>query len=135
VTVPLGLDEYFAIAAEQLGVDSATVLLVSRVDLAESAINAPHAEFGGVEFYPQMATKVAVLISRLARNHPLPDANKRSALVAGVMFARANGYDWSPPPEDKDDGDATVAVMLAVAEGSITQDELAVWVAQRLVSP
>lgn len=32
------LDDYFAIAAEQLGLDTLTVLRLSRVDLADSAV-------------------------------------------------------------------------------------------------
>ena len=45
-------------------------------------LNAPAASFRGVEFYPEPETKVAVRGWQLARNHPLPDGNKRPALLA-----------------------------------------------------
>lgn len=63
MTQYVGLDDYFASAAEQLGLDSLTVLRLSRVDLAESAMNAPRAESTGVKFYPTLPAKVAVLLS------------------------------------------------------------------------
>jgi hypothetical protein len=44
----------------------------ARVDMAESALHAPAAEFGGMEFYADLASKAAVLASRIIRNHPLP---------------------------------------------------------------
>lgn len=129
------LDEYFAVAAEQLGLDTLTVLRLSRVDLAESAINSPRAEFASVEFYPTLPAKVAVLLSRLVRNHPLPDGNKRAALLTAILFAHRNGFRWQPPTADKDtDGQETFAVMLAIAQGSVAEDDLADWVSDRLVS-
>jgi hypothetical protein len=54
----------------------------ARMDLADSALHAPAAEFGGVEFYPDLARKTAVLAARLIRNHPLPDGNKLWATCA-----------------------------------------------------
>ncbi len=47
----------------------------SRVDLADSALHAPAAGFGGDEFYPDLFDKAAVLCGRLAWHHPLPDGN------------------------------------------------------------
>ena len=47
MTQYIGLDEYFAIAAEQLSLDTVTLLRLSRVNLADSAVNAPRAEFAG----------------------------------------------------------------------------------------
>jgi hypothetical protein len=46
-----------------------------RLDLAESALHAPQAAWGGVEFYPSFPMKAAVLLGRLTKNHALPDGN------------------------------------------------------------
>src|SRR5438093_10892027 len=46
----------------------------------------PQASFGGEEFYAGIATKAAVLCSRLVRNHPLPDGNKRAGYLAMREF-------------------------------------------------
>ncbi|MGI8575184.1 MAG: Fic family protein [Egibacteraceae bacterium] len=63
----------------------------SRIDLADSALAAPAAGFGDAEFYPDLYDKSAVLLCRLAWNHPLPDGNKRAAWAALVMFIDLNG--------------------------------------------
>jgi death-on-curing protein len=75
----LTLAEFFLLAEQVVGIDAKTLIAVSRIELADSALHAPSAEFGGQEFYPDMYDKAAVLVSRLARNHPLPDGNKRAA--------------------------------------------------------
>lgn len=46
------LVDYVAIAAEITGLDVATVMRVAKLDLADSALHAPSAGFGEVEFYP-----------------------------------------------------------------------------------
>ena len=39
-----------------------------------------------------LATQVAVLIEAIAQAHAFVDANKRTAVAAGVIFAQLNGY-------------------------------------------
>lgn len=80
------LADYLAIAAEITGLDTNTLIRVTKVDLAESALHAPAAGFGETEFYPDFVDKAAVLVVRLAKNHPLPDGNKRAAWVALRLF-------------------------------------------------
>ena len=58
--------------------------MTAYLELADSALAAPQAGFGGVEAYPDFATKAAVLCWHLVKNHPLPDGNKRCAFLAGV---------------------------------------------------
>ena len=64
------LVDYLAIAAEVTGLDAATVMKVTNLDLADSALHAPAAGFGDTDLYPDFVDKAAVLIVRLARNHP-----------------------------------------------------------------
>ena len=40
--------------------------------------------------------KAAVLCSRLLRNHPLPDGNKRVAYLCMIELIRRNGREWRP---------------------------------------
>jgi death on curing protein len=51
----------------------------ANLGLVDSALHAPSAGTGDTDFYPDLSTKAAVLCSRLVRNHPLPDGNKRVA--------------------------------------------------------
>lgn len=75
----LNLAEYFVLAELVTGVPAETLTKASRVDLADSALLAPQAGFEDEDFYPDLVDKAAVLCWRLARNHPLPDGNKRAA--------------------------------------------------------
>jgi death on curing protein len=79
LTAYLDLADYLLIAEEVLGVPAETIAGWPGIGLAESALNAPAMGFAGVEFYPDVIDKAAVLCVRLARNHPLPDGNKRVA--------------------------------------------------------
>jgi death on curing protein len=92
------------------------------IALADSALHAPAAGFGGVELYPDVIDKAAVLCARLARNHPLPDGNKRVAYLVLLEFLARNRIDWAPPAVDE-----TVATIERVAAGTLAERELADW--------
>jgi death on curing protein len=92
------LVDYLAIAAELTGLDTPTLQRVTRIELAESALHAPAAGFGETEFYPDFIDKAAVLQVRLAKNHPLPDGNKRAEWVSMRLFVEINGWTWLTAP-------------------------------------
>ncbi len=125
----LDLAEYFVLAELVTGVPAETLTKASRVELADSALHAPQAGFGDEDFYPDLFDKAAVLCWRLARNHPLPDGNKRAAWISMTMFIELNGGQWEPATPDIDDAEA---IMLAVAAGSITEADLAHWLSERV---
>lgn len=121
------LADYVGIAAEVTGLEEAVIVKIANLDLADSALHAPGAEFGGEEFYPDFVDKAAVLVVRLARNHPLPDGNKRVAWVVLRYFLMLNGWEWTPPPVDE----AETAV-LAIAAGEWDEARTAVWLHPRM---
>ena len=126
----LSLAEYLWLAEQVTGTPAETLWASGRPELAESSLHAPTAGFGDDDFYPDTFDKAAVLCWRLARNHPLPDGNKRAAWAALVMFIDLNSGRWSPDPPDVDDAEQT---MLAVAAGEIDEQELAEWLRERVV--
>jgi len=63
-----------------------------------------------------------VLCVRLARNHPLPDGDKRVAYLAMLDFLARNGVEWTPSSVDE-----TVATIEGVAAGRISERALADW--------
>lgn len=75
-----------------------------------------------------------MLLSRLISNHPLPDGNKRSAMACTQLFVAMNGLQWNPHAADAADADESFKVLLAIASGSLTEEELVSWVRQRLGS-
>jgi death on curing protein len=119
----LDLPSYLAIAQAVTGLDLPTIMKVANHDLADSALHAPAAGFGEEDFYPDFIDKAAVLLVRLARNHPLPDGNKRAAWVSLRVFIDVNGWRWDPVPTIAD----AEAAVLAVAAGDWDEMRAAVW--------
>lgn len=94
----LDLADFLLIAEAVTGLDVKTLTKVSRLPLADSALHAPSAGFGDDDMYPDFVDKAAVLLVRLAMNHPLPDGNKRAAWVSMRMFVAINGWSWAATP-------------------------------------
>ena len=119
----LDLDDYLSIAVEVTGQSIETIVHATKIDLADSALNAPAASFSGEEFYPDFVNKAAVLIVRLAKNHPLPDGNKRAAWVSLRAFLAFNGWKLDPYPSV----DEAEAAVLAIAAGEWDERATANW--------
>jgi death on curing protein len=124
----LDLADYLLIAEAVLDVPAEAIARWPGIGLAESALHAPAAAFEGVELYPDVIDKAAVLCVRLARNHPLPDGNKRVAYLALVEFLARNNVEWSPPSVDE-----TIATIERVAAGEMPEPELAEWLEEDVV--
>ena len=128
----LSLGEYFWLAEQVTGVDADVLTKASRTDLADSALHAPQAGFGDEEFYPDFHDKAAVLVCRLAWNHPLPDGNKRAAWASLALFVDLNGGVWSPDPPNVDEAEEA---MLAIAAGEVDEAWTAQWLRERVEFP
>jgi death-on-curing protein len=122
----LTLVEALTIAEAVTGIDAAILSRAARLELLDSALHAPQAGFGDVEFYSEFVDKAAVLVVRIARNHPLPDGNKRLAWQALTMFCALNGHQLKVPLDE------AVSTMLAVAAGEIDQAAVADWLTDQL---
>ncbi len=64
----------------------------------------------------------------LIRNHPYRDGNKRIGFLAMVTFLGINGLDLTTTDAE------VVAEILAVADGSVSEDALADWIRRHTVS-
>lgn len=109
------------------GIDAHTLASVSRIEILDSALHAPQAGIGDQDFYPDFHVKAAVLCSRIALNHPLPDGNKRLAWTCLVLFCDLNGYDLNPQTAD------AVQTIVKVAAGELSEMELADWINARAI--
>jgi death-on-curing protein len=123
VTRYLSLAEFWYLAEHVTGINAATLIRASRVELADSALHAPQAGFGDTDFYP------AVLACRIAWNHPLPDGNKRAAWACLVLFIDLNDGAWNDEQPNTDDA---VEAMLAVAGREVDETWLANWLLERV---
>ena len=128
MTSYLDLADYLLVAERVLGLPARFIAHFERIGLAESALAAPRAGFGGVEAYPDLETKAAVLCWHLVMNHPLPDGNKRCAFLATIEFVERNGRSWLPAPGDPDETDR---VIRGVASGTLDETAFRGWIAKR----
>ncbi len=60
----------------------------------------------------------------VAKNHAFVDGNKRAAFLCMGLFLAINGYRLTAPQVN------SIETMLAVAAGTMTEDALALWIAQ-----
>jgi death on curing protein len=120
----IGLADFLVLAEAVTGLDAAALALADHVVArAESALAAPCAEFGGVEVYEGLAVKAAVLCSRLVRNHPLPDGNKRVAYLCMIELIRRNGGEWRPVAPDLERAE----MVDRLAGRDLTEEDFAAW--------
>jgi death-on-curing protein len=119
----LDLVDYLSIAEAVTGLDVTTLSRVADLTLADSALHAPAAGFGDEDHYPDFIDKAAVLITRLAKNHALPDGNKRTAWVALRLFIELNDWMWRDYPSV----DEAEAAVLAITAGTWKEVEAAEW--------
>jgi death-on-curing protein len=112
------------IAKAVLGIPAESLAKTERIGLLESAVMAPSASFEGAEFYTDLAVTAAVLAGHIAKNHGLPDGNKRLAFLAMVEFLERNGCEWTPPPGDED-GVITDRVIRGLAASDLGEETIA----------
>ncbi|MGH8138568.1 MAG: type II toxin-antitoxin system death-on-curing family toxin [Steroidobacteraceae bacterium] len=88
--------------------------------LLESALDRPR---NLLAYEPQKSIYqlAAALCVGIAKNHPFNDGNKRTALLATRAFLYLNGCELEPAQEEE------VATLVAVADDSMTERELADW--------
>lgn len=67
---------------------------------------------------------------RLAKDHPLPDGNKRAAWVSLRMFVEINGWRWEVAPLTDEAGQ----VMFAIAAGEWHEAQIAEWLRHHIAN-
>lgn len=123
------LGDYCEIAAELLGTTPEQIARLPRIGLADSALATPSAGFGDQDAYPTLIEKAAVLVEHLARNHPLPDGNKRAAFLSVWLFMELNDR-----PFAGEDPDTDVPMVERIAAGDAAHDEVVEWLQRRTAS-
>jgi death-on-curing protein len=113
--VHLGIDTVREIHAEAIrqfgGLNG-----VRDENLLASAVLTPQSSFGGKSPYADLAEVAAAYLFYVCRNHPFLDGNKRTAMIAAIVFLRLNGI------EPKPDTQQWEKLMLDVASSKIDRD-------------
>ena len=123
------LADYVRLAARVLGIAPETAGRFPNLHLADSALHAPFAEFDGVPAYEGITVQAAVLVARLAQNHPLPDGNTRAAFLTMVRFLDKNGVKWAGQDSNRD-----VSMVEAIASSTADHTEIVAWIESRTLS-
>ena len=87
----------------------------------DAAFHMPQAQFSGQFLHSTIFQMAAAYGFHLCQNHPFLDGNKRTAGMAMFTFLKLNGLE--PVATESD----YYAVMMAVASGNMTKEELADW--------
>ena len=102
--------------------------LVRDLHLLDSAARRPLITLFGQPQFPTLIDKAAALLHSLAYHHLFMDGNKRTALVVMETFLVLNGFEIAA------DNAEVVAVMLLVAAGEVSEDDLVLWLRSQLVA-
>ena len=94
----------------------------------ESALARPRQQWH-YDRHADLASLGAAYGFGLTRNHPYSDGNKRVALIAMLTFLAINDLEF-----EADDGEV-LTTMIALADGRLSEAELAGWLRSRLRPP
>ncbi len=97
---------------------------IRDMGLLESALARPQNRAAYGE--PDIAELAAAYAFGIARNHPFVDGNKRVSAVVCRLFLRLNGSDLNA------DEPTRLRIWLGLAEGSLSEEELAGWIRSHL---
>jgi death-on-curing protein len=101
---------------------------VLSIGLLEEALHKPFMGLAnGVEFYPGITRKAAVLFEALVSYHPFADGNKRTAEIVTAIFLWLEGYLWNF------NEDEVVEFATDVAVKKLSIDEIEKWIKARLL--
>jgi death-on-curing protein len=86
-------------------------------NLLASAVLTPQSSFGGKSPYADLVEIAGAYLFYLCGNHPFIDGNKRTALMAAIVFLRLNEIEPAP------DSDEWERLVLDVASSKLDRDE------------
>lgn len=89
--------------------------------ILEEVLAKPLVAFEGEELYPDLFTKVSVLMYALVNSKPFVSGNKRIAVMCGLFILRSNGYQLIVKQ------DKLIDVVMGIENGSYTVDRLISW--------
>jgi death-on-curing protein len=86
-------------------------------NLLASAVLTPQSSFGGKSPYADLVEIAGAYLFYLCGNHPFIDGNKRTAMMAAIVFLRLNEIEPAP------DSDEWERLVLDVASSKLDRDE------------
>jgi death on curing protein len=81
-----------------------------NLELLESAVFRPQSTFDGNDLYEGIFEKAASLMHSLILNHPFVDGNKRTGMIAGLVFLELNGWTLNVEQRELVNAALTIAI-------------------------
>jgi death-on-curing protein len=102
---------------------------VLDIGLLEEALYKPFMGLAdGIELYPGVSRKAAILFEAIVSYHPFADGNKRTAEIITTIFLWHEGYLWNFNEKK------IVEFATDVAQNRLSIDEIEKWIKARLES-
>ena len=121
------LDEVvLAVHDEQLAVHGGLSWIRDR-GILESALARPR-NLAAYEACDDVARLAAAYLFGITKNHGFVDGNKRTALVTADLFLMLNGHELVSSPVEN------VLMVLSVADGTLSEEELTAWIRRNIKS-
>ena len=94
---------------------------IRDIGMLESALARPKNLFAYAETEPSLQRMAAAYAFGIAANHPFVDGNKRTALIASLVFLKLNGLLVTADKADR------YLTFYGLAAGTVSEDELTDW--------
>ena len=103
-------------------------------DSFKSSVGQIYQTFDGVELYPSVEEKAAMLLYLVVKNHSFSDGNKRIAAMLFLWFLDRNGILYSPNGGKRIADNTLVALTLMIAESRTEEKDVMVKVVVNLIN-
>lgn len=100
----------------------------------KSSISTIYQTFDGVELYPSIEEKAAMLLYLVTKNHSFNDGNKRIAAMLFLWFMENNGILYRPNGEKRIADNTLVALTLMIAESRTEEKDIILKVIVNLIN-
>jgi prophage maintenance system killer protein len=103
-------------------------------DSFKSSIGQIYQTFGGVELYPSVEEKAAMLLYLVTKNHSFSDGNKRIAATLFLWFLNGNRILYHPDGSKRIADSTLVALTLMIAESKTEEKDVMIKVVVNLIN-
>lgn len=103
-------------------------------DSFKSSIGQIYQTFGGVDLYPSVEEKAAMLLYLVTKNHSFNDGNKRIAAALFLWFMNNNGILYDNNGDKRIANNTLVALTLMIAESRPEEKDMMIRVIVNLIN-
>lgn len=86
----------------------------------------PQQRFGGELLHPDPASIAVAYLFHITQSHPFHDGNKRTGVLAALVFLTTNGIEGLPASDEPEE------TTMAVASSRMAKQELTTWLRERI---